>query len=63
MATPAPDLAASAARLAQPVLDAHDTQVLIVAAVGIAIIVALIVWLKLHAFLALTVGALFVGVG
>ncbi len=63
MATPAPDLAASAAHLAQPVLNAHDTQVLIVAAVGIAIIVALIVLLKLHAFLALTVGALFVGVG
>ena len=63
MATPASDLAASAAHLAQPVLNAHDTQVLIVAAVGIAIIVALIVWLKLHAFLALTVGALFVGVG
>jgi hypothetical protein len=31
MATP-PDLAASAAHLAQPVLNAHDTQVLIVAA-------------------------------
>ena len=58
-----PDLAASAAGLAQPVLNAHDTQVLVVAAIGIAIIVALIVWLKLHAFLALTVGALFVGVG
>ena len=63
MAIPASDLAASAARLAQPVLNAHDTQVLIVAAAGIAIIVVLIVWLKLHAFLALTVGALFVGVG
>jgi GntP family gluconate:H+ symporter len=58
-----PDLAASAAGLAQPVLNAHDTQVLVVAAIGIAIIVALIVGLKLHAFLALTVGALFVGVG
>jgi GntP family gluconate:H+ symporter len=58
-----PDLAASAAGLARPVLDAHDTQVLVVAAIGIAIIVVLIVWLKLHAFLALTVGALFVGVG
>ena len=58
-----PDLAASAAGLVQPVLNAHDTQVLIVAAIGIAIIVALIVWLKLHAFLALTVGALFVGAG
>ncbi len=45
------------------VLSAHDIQVLVVAAVGIAIIVALIVGLKLHAFLALTVGALFVGVG
>ncbi|MEO7121568.1 MAG: gluconate:H+ symporter [Lacisediminihabitans sp.] len=40
----------------------HDTQVLIVAAVGILIVVALIVWVKLHAFLALTLGALFVGV-
>ena len=62
MAT-SPDLAASAAGLAQPVLNAHDTQVLVVAAIGIAIIVVLIVWLKLHAFLALTIGALFVGVG
>lgn len=44
-------------------LTAHDTQVLIVAAVGIAILVLLIVWLKMHAFLALTIGALFVGVG
>ncbi|MEJ3404678.1 gluconate:H+ symporter [Rathayibacter sp. YIM 133350] len=41
---------------------AHDTIVLIVAALGIAIVVVLIVWLKLHAFLALTIGALFVGV-
>ncbi len=49
--------------MATPVLDAHDTQVLAVAALGIAIIVVLIVWLKLHAFLALTVGALVVGVG
>ncbi len=40
----------------------HDTIVLIVAAIGIAIVVVLIVWLKLHAFLALTIGALFVGV-
>jgi GntP family gluconate:H+ symporter len=40
----------------------HDTQVLIVAAIGILIVVALIVWVKLHAFLALTLGALFVGV-
>ncbi|TDU90474.1 GntP family gluconate:H+ symporter [Kribbella voronezhensis] len=39
----------------------HDTRVLIVAVIGIALIVALIVALKLHAFLALTIGALFVG--
>jgi gluconate:H+ symporter, GntP family len=45
------------------VLAPHDIQVLAVAALGIAIIVVLIVWLKLHAFLALTVGALVVGVG
>ena len=62
MATP-PDLAASAAGLAPSVLNAHDTQVLVVAALGIAVIVVLIVWLKLHAFLALTLGALLVGVG
>jgi GntP family gluconate:H+ symporter len=60
---PSPELAASAAALTAPALNAHDTQVLVVAAIGIAIIVALIVWLKLHAFLALTIGALFVGVG
>ncbi|MCU1550064.1 MAG: gluconate permease [Glaciihabitans sp.] len=40
---------------------AHDTRVLIVAVIGIAIVVTLIVWLKIHAFLALTIGALFVG--
>jgi GntP family gluconate:H+ symporter len=39
----------------------HDTRVLIVAVIGIGIIVALIVVLKVHAFLALTIGALFVG--
>lgn len=44
-------------------LNAHDIQVLAVAAIGIALLVVLIVWLKLHAFLALTIGALFVGVG
>ena len=44
------------------VWNGHDTQVLIVAAIGIAIIVGLIVGLKLHAFLALTIGALFVGI-
>ena len=40
----------------------HDTLVLIVAALGIAIVVLLIVFVKMHAFLALTIGALFVGV-
>lgn len=40
----------------------HDTQVLIVAVIGIAIVVTLIVWLKFHAFLALTIGSLFVGI-
>lgn len=40
----------------------HDTQVLVVAVIGIAIVVGLIVWLKIHAFLALTIGALFVGI-
>jgi GntP family gluconate:H+ symporter len=58
-----PDLAASAAALSPSILNAHDTQVLLVAALGIAVIVVLIVWLKLHAFLALTIGALVVGVG
>jgi GntP family gluconate:H+ symporter len=42
---------------------AHDTRVLAVAAVGIAVLVVLIVAVKMHAFLALTIGALFVGVG
>ncbi|CAN5261465.1 gluconate:H+ symporter [soil metagenome] len=41
----------------------HDTLVLIVAGIGIAIVVVLIVWLKLHAFLTLTIGALVVGIG
>jgi GntP family gluconate:H+ symporter len=39
----------------------HDTRVLVAAAIGIGIVVALIVGWKLHAFLALTLGALFVG--
>jgi GntP family gluconate:H+ symporter len=41
--------------------DGHDTLVLIVAAIGIAIVVVLIVVAKMHAFLALTIAALFVG--
>jgi len=39
----------------------QDTRVLIVAAIGIAIVVVLIVFAKLHAFIALTIAALFVG--
>ncbi|MCI2422236.1 GntP family permease [Saccharopolyspora sp. K220] len=41
----------------------HDTQTLVVAAVGIAIVVLLIVVAKMHGFLALTIGSLFVGIG
>lgn len=41
--------------------DGHDTLVIVMAAIGIAIVVVLIVWLKIHAFLALTIAALFVG--
>ena len=65
----APDVSASAAGAASAVassaagLGAHDERVLVVAALGIALLVLLIVRLRLHAFLALTIGALFVGVG
>ena len=55
--------AASAADALHQALNAHDERVLAVAAVGIAILVLLIVWLKVHAFVALTIGALFVGLG
>jgi gluconate:H+ symporter, GntP family len=41
---------------------AHDTQVLIVAVLGITLVVVLIVWAKMHAFLALTISSLLVGV-
>jgi GntP family gluconate:H+ symporter len=54
-------MVAAAANPAEQPWDAHDTRVLIAAAVGIGIVVLLIVALKLHAFLALTIGALFVG--
>ncbi len=52
---------AAAVNPAEKPWEAHDTQVLIAAVAGIAIVVGLIVWRKLHAFLALTLGALFVG--
>jgi gluconate:H+ symporter, GntP family len=51
------------ASAASTTLSGHDIQVLIVAAIGIAIVVLLIVFLKMHAFIALTIGALFVGIG
>jgi gluconate:H+ symporter, GntP family len=51
------------ASAASTTLSSHDIQVLIVAAAGIAIVVLLIVFLKVHAFIALTIGALFVGIG
>jgi GntP family gluconate:H+ symporter len=44
-------------------LNPHDERVLIVAAVGIALLIVLIVWFKMNAFLALTIGALLVGIG
>lgn len=56
-------VAAAATDNAHSPWSGHDTQVLIVAAIGIAIVVLLIVLLKIHAFLALTIGSLFVGIG
>lgn len=40
----------------------HDSRVLVVAVIGIGLVVVLIVWARMHAFLALTIGALFVGI-
>lgn len=40
----------------------HDTRLLVVAAIGIALIVLLIVFVKMHAFLALIIGSLVVGI-
>ena len=42
--------------------DSHDTRLMLVAVAGIAIIVLLISWAKLHPFLALILGSLFVGI-
>ncbi|WEG08914.1 gluconate:H+ symporter [Microbacterium horticulturae] len=39
----------------------HDTLVIIATIIGIALVVVLIVWAKFHAFLALTIASLFVG--
>lgn len=41
---------------------AHDTRVVIVAVAGIALVVLLILLVKMHAFLALTIASLFVGI-
>ncbi len=41
---------------------AHDTQVLVVAVLGIALVVVLIVVAKMHAFLALSISSLLVGI-
>jgi GntP family gluconate:H+ symporter len=53
----------SAADLMRQPWNEHDSRVMLVAVIGIALLVLLIVWLKIHAFIALTIGALFVGVG
>ncbi|WP_084516150.1 gluconate:H+ symporter [Microbacterium luticocti] len=54
-------IAAAADDAANQPWTGHDTLVIVMAAIGIALVVVLIVWLKMHAFLALTIAALFVG--
>ncbi|WP_300682423.1 gluconate:H+ symporter [Nocardioides sp.] len=51
---------ADAAALAEPV--APGWQLVVAALIGIAVIVGLIIWMKLHPFLALMIGALVVGI-
>lgn len=53
--TAAPMLLAAAADDAAPAVS--DTRLIVAAVIGIAVIVALIVWVKLHPFLALMLGA------
>ena len=53
--------AAATSNAAQQPWSGHDTLVIVVAAIGIAIVVVLFVWARFHAFLALTIAALFVG--
>ncbi len=55
------EVVASAANPVDKPWEPQDTRVLIAAVVGIALVVALIVKVRMHAFLALTLGALFVG--
>jgi GntP family gluconate:H+ symporter len=52
-----PSLAATPVAAAAKITNAGDTQLVIAAVIGIAAIVVLIVWVKLHPFLALTLGA------
>ena len=59
------DVAIRADAAADPIQQpwaAHDTQVLVVAVLGIALVVVLIVWAKMHAFLALTISSLLLGI-
>jgi GntP family gluconate:H+ symporter len=58
------DLIVRAADPADPVEPASsEPQLIIAALVGVAIIIALITWLKIHPFLALAVGGVGVGIG
>ena len=58
------DLIVRAADPADPIEPASsETQLIIAALVGVAIIIALITWLKVHPFLALAVGGVGVGIG
>jgi GntP family gluconate:H+ symporter len=52
-----------AAATAAPTPSGTDAQLIIAALVGIAVIVGLITWLKVHPFLALLLGAVGVGIG
>jgi GntP family gluconate:H+ symporter len=57
-------LANAASGPAVPITPAgSDAQLIIAAVVGIAVIILLITWLKVHPFLALAIGAVGVGVG
>ncbi len=51
----------SAVALATAPWTTHDTRLMLVAVIGIAVIVLLIVLAKMHAFLALGIGSVFVG--
>jgi GntP family gluconate:H+ symporter len=53
--------AVTTAALATSSWTGHDTRLIVVTVIGIAIIVALIVALKMHPFLALVIGSVFVG--